>query len=158
MTALLDTTVLSNFANVQRPELLQQLFGETAVIPPAIQIELRQGEILGRIPRVNWLWLRVIELTEAESLLATQYESRVHRGEAECLAVALTRRCGFVSDDRLARRLAKQGNILVSGTLGGLLELVEGQYLTLAEADQLLLTMIDYGYRSPVQSLRELKP
>jgi predicted nucleic acid-binding protein len=148
--------VLSNFAHVRWPDLLRTLLGETAATVPAVLVELREGEILGRVPRQDWRWLSLIEPVETDIRLREQFRQRVGAGEAECLAVAVTRRYQFLSDDAAARRLARREGLTVSGTLGILQKLVEGAYFTGTEADQLLAIMISQGYRSPVQSLQEL--
>ncbi len=50
---------------------------------------------------------------------------QVDAGEAECLAVAVTRGYTFLSDDFAARRVAKTRGVAISGTLGVLLLLVD---------------------------------
>lgn len=60
-------------------------------------------------------------------------------------------------DDFAARRMAAQVGITLSGTLGILQKLLATGQVTIPEADQLLAIMISQGYRSPVQSLAELK-
>jgi predicted nucleic acid-binding protein len=61
-----------------------------------------------------------------------------------------------LTDDRDARRAAQEAGLIVSGTLGALMNLVRGSTLSLAEADEFLATMKRRGYRSPVNSLTEL--
>lgn len=155
-TALLDTTLLSNFAQVQQPDLLQRALGDEAATTPTIMAELKAGEERGFVPACDWHWLRILEPTAEEQALAHTLEQELDAGEAECLAVAQMRGFTFLSDDFAARRLARQHHLAVSGTIGVLLALVEGQALSVEEADQLLDEMIRRGYRSPVSSLREL--
>ncbi|HEX6387346.1 MAG TPA: DUF3368 domain-containing protein [Anaerolineae bacterium] len=154
---LLDTTVLSNFAHVQRPELLRLLFGQSVATTPTVMSEVHEGEALGLIPLQEWSWLPLIAPTDSERQLALGYEKQLDPGEAECLAIALTRDYGFLSDDFAARRMASQVGVTLSGTLGVLQKLVATAHITIPEADQLLAIMISQGYRSPVQSLAELK-
>ena len=118
--------------------------------------ELREGERLGVVPPCDWHTLRVLMPTDEELRLALQLASQLDPGEAEGLAVAETRHCIFLSDDRAARRLAQQRGLPISGTLGVLLALVKGGRLRVEEADAFLATMIAHGYRSPVNSLVEL--
>jgi predicted nucleic acid-binding protein len=153
---VLDTTLLSNFAHAQRPDLLRLLLGENVVSTATVMAELRRGEALGFVSRQNWSWLALVELSEVEQLLAAHYERQLDAGEAECLAVAVQRHYHFYSDDFAARRLARHEGITVSGTLGVLQKLVAQAHLSLPAADELLSHMIRQGYRSPVRSLREL--
>ncbi len=62
----------------------------------------------------------------------------------------------FLSDDIAARRLAASRGVMVSGTLGVLRGLVQREFITLVEADRLLESMIEHGYRSPVRSFAGL--
>lgn len=156
-TRLLDTTVLSNFAFVQRPDLLLRALGDAATTPTVLA-ELHEGERLGRVPNCDWHWLQVLRPTADELRLALQLASQLDPGEAECIVVAESRRCIFLSDDRIARRLAQQLGVPISGTLGILLTLVRNGHLRIEEADGLLAKMIFHGYRSPVESLAELLP
>lgn len=155
-TALLDTTLLSNFAHIRRADLLRLALGEEAATTPAVIPELRAGEALGLVPSCDWNWLTILEPTDEERRLAADLERQVDPGEAECLAVAQMRQCKFFSDDFAVRRLARQRGLVVSGTLGVLLALVDEKNLSLEEADSLLTIMISRGYRSPVRSLQEL--
>jgi len=157
-TALLDTTLLSNFAHIQRPDLLRIVLGEDAATVPAVIAELEAGETLGLVPVCDWSWLTILEPTNEEQKLAAELQQKLDAGEAECLAVAQTREFRFFSDDFAARRLARHRGLVVSGSIGVLLTLVDGRHLSLEEADHLLTGMIDRGYRSPVKSLRELLP
>jgi predicted nucleic acid-binding protein len=155
-TAVLDATLLSNFAHGRRPDLLHLALGEGAATTPAVMAELQAGEALGLVPLCDWDWLTVVEPSNEEQRLALSLKRQLDPGEAECLAVAQTRRCKFFSDDFAARRLARHHKLTVSGTLGVLLALVDEKRLSQEEADSLLAIMMSHGYRSPVNSLRLL--
>ena len=153
---ILDTTVLSNFAHIQRPDLLQSALGGHAATTVAVLAELRAGVTLGWVPRCDWSWLTIVSLTDEEQAQAAHYISILDAGECECLAIANARGWVFASDDLAARRLAQQAGVAVSGTLGALQKLVAMQLLTRDEADALLTVMIARGYRAPVRALSEL--
>lgn len=153
---ILDTTLLSNFAHIQRADLLRAALGGNAVTTATVLAELRAGVTLGWVPRCDWSWLTVVTLNDEEQALAAHYLSILDVGEAECLAIANVRGWVFASDDLAARRLAQQAGVAVSGTLGVLQKLVAMQLLTLDEADALLAIMVAWGYRVPVRALREL--
>lgn len=151
---LTDTTVLNNFAQVKRPELLRQAFSELAALE-VVRKELAAGERLGRVPVCDWSWLQLVALTEAERARAVDLERHLQAGEAACLAVAESRGGLIVTDDSSARRLAVSLRLETSGTLGALVRLVRREIITLAQGDELLSEMITRGYRSPLRSLRE---
>ncbi|MBC8450221.1 MAG: DUF3368 domain-containing protein, partial [Chloroflexi bacterium] len=153
MIALLDNTVLSNFAAVGRPDLVQLALGEEAAVTEAVWSELQTGIRIGKLPAQDWSWLPVLALTEAEWSLYHLLAQRLNAGEASCLALAAIRGYRVFTDDRDARQLAAEWRIPVSGTLGLLLRLHDLQVLSLTEADALLAGMIATGYRSPIVSL-----
>lgn len=69
---VLDSTVLSNFAHVQRPELVHVILGSAAITTPNVMAELRMGEMLGLVPRCEWRWLMVVKpVPEEEKLVGS---------------------------------------------------------------------------------------
>lgn len=152
---LADTTVLNNFAQVGRPDLLQQAFPGLSA-PRVVREELSAGERLGRVPRGDWSWLVFVELSASESSRAAELERYLQAGEAACLAVAESRGGLVLTDDSAARRLAGTLSLRISGTIGALMRLVHREILSLPQADGLLAEMMARGYRSPVRSLREV--
>lgn len=153
---ILDTTLLSNFAHIQRPDLLRAVLGQDAFTTAAVMEELKTGITAGWVPHCDWSWLPATEPTEDEQLLARQYGETLDPGEAICLAIARTRAWVFASDDLAARRLAQHDGVTVSGTLGVLQKIVKTHLLTLDQADAFLAVMVSRGYRTPVKSLRDL--
>ena len=142
---VLDTTVFSNFARVERPDLLRHLFAHLALTAPTVRHELQTGEAGGYIPACDWRWVETAVLTAEEEQLATTHLHVVDPGEAECLALAEMRDATLLSDDFAARRLTLKLGIPISGTLGVLLQLVHNRHITMREADDLLARMIDEG-------------
>ncbi|MBI4768939.1 MAG: DUF3368 domain-containing protein [Chloroflexi bacterium] len=156
--ALLDCTVLSNFAHVRRPDLLRLALGSSASTTPEVMAELRRGQELGAVPSLDWRWLAILRPAEDEQKVAEALRRQVDPGEAECIAVAQARSGTLLSDDAAARRLARGRGLPVSGTIGVLLALVSESHISMKEGDQLLAIMVARGYRSPVASLGELLP
>ena len=153
--AVIDTTVLSNFAHVKQPLLLRQAF-DHLVVPTAVMDEWREGVRLGVVPLVEWTWLSEIELTAAEQLVADEFGETLGRGEAACLALASSHGWMVLTDDQNARKAARNAGLIVSGTLGALMNLIHLKVITVAEGDLLLSEMMLRGYHSPVDSLSEL--
>jgi len=154
--ALLDNTLLSNFALVERADLVRLGLGEDAVTTEAVWDELQTGIRIGRLPAHDWSWLQVLALEEGEQVLYRHFARRLNVGEASCLAIAASRGYRVLTDDRDAREMAATWRIPISGTLGLLLRLIDLEIISLAEGDHLLARMTDAGYRSPVDSLQEL--
>lgn len=153
--AIVDNTVLSNFAQVEQARWIAEAF-EQPVTVAAVMEELKIGVEQRRIPDVDWSWLEVVDLTPAERAVADELNRRLGRGEAECLAVAAKRGGLIVTDDRDARRTAQLLGVPVSGTLGVLMNVVHRQGISVRDADEILSLMKRRGYRCPIGSLTEL--
>lgn len=155
MPPLADTTVLNNFAQIRRPDLLRLAWPDLAA-PIPVWNELELGVRRGLVPASDWSWLKRLELTESELQRAQEIGRDLGLGEAACIATAQSRGLLMLSDDWDARELARSQGIEVSGSLGVLLRLAWKQILSLEEADALLAEMVRRGFRSPYRSLREI--
>jgi len=156
MLHVIDTTTLSNFALIKRPELVQIALKGQGVTTAVVLAELKVGESLGLIPACDWSRLPVVQLTPAEDSLYEKLRLVLDDGESSCLAIAMTRQAVLVTDDRQARRLAGEGEIWISGTIGLLLILIHDGHLAPLKANAMLAEMIAHGYRSPVSDLLAL--
>jgi predicted nucleic acid-binding protein len=154
--ALLDNTVLTNFALVGRPDIVLRLWPDIACTTPAVRSEYQAGATAGLTPGETWADLPAVALTEAEATFAAELPPRLGMGERTCLAVAVHRHGLLASDDQDARTVARRYGVPVTGTLGILVLGIRHGHLARDEADALLKEMIAAGYRSPVTNLDEL--
>jgi predicted nucleic acid-binding protein len=117
MKVLINSTVLSNFAAVDRLPLLHALYG-TVYIAEAVYEEAQDGLEEGYtflavldefiVPFHPKGWLHLVNMEgEKEFLFYQKVPSKLHRGEAVSLAIAAHRQWGFLTDDQAARRYAK---------------------------------------------------
>ena len=161
---IFNTTALSNFAAAGRLDLLATRYHDSAFTSVEVSDELRRGINAG----YNFLeaayhqletvdpagWLRVLSPeSTSEHRLRTEFDELLDPGEASCLALAISRQLVFVTDDLAARQLAEARNVTLTGTLGILIALVRDKNLSLQEANELLIAMIQRGYRSPIERL-----
>ena len=164
MKTLVNTTVLSNFAGVGRLDLLEQLHGRL-YLPNEVYEEILDGleegyefyhGIEGQIfPFAEGGWMELVSMVNEEELrLFQSLPRRLHHGEAACLAIARHRNWAFLTDDKLARKTAQDLGVVVSGTLGVLVQAVKRELLMAEEGDTLVGDMIARGYRSPYGSLQ----
>lgn len=159
---VVDTTVLSNLAWTNRTSLLAKLHTQI-IIPSQVHEEILKGIAAGysfleeaeKVVEADWAKLAVLE-DESERALFRRLLDSVGYGEAAGISIAKKRKLVFFSDDRKARRVAHEQGVRTSGTLGMLGLLVEEGELSIGEADETLSRMIQGGYRSPIQSLKEL--
>jgi predicted nucleic acid-binding protein len=163
MKTLANTTILSNFASIDRLDLLKQLHGHL-YIPTQVYEEMLDGledgydfyaGIESHIhPFAQDGWIAVVSLDDSKEIAFYQsLLQRLHHGEAACLAIAQHRKWAFLTDDRQARRTARDLGIVLSGTLGALMQSVKQGLLTLESGNELLRKMIARGYRSPYERL-----
>ncbi|MBE2287213.1 MAG: DUF3368 domain-containing protein [Prosthecobacter sp.] len=117
-----NTTPLINFAEIGCLDVLQGLFG-SLVIPPAVRAELTEKSSLfpkaAQVPSLPFIELAAPE----DRLLVKSLASRLHPGEAECLALAMEHPGSLLLlDDLAAREFATSNGLLFTGTLGCLAE------------------------------------
>jgi|SRR5947209_12485244 len=155
MATLADTTVLSNFSQVRRPDLLRLAYPDL-IAPPIVLAELKAGERRGLVPICDWTWLEVAPPVGREVSYVQELGHGIGPGEAACLALAKSRGLFLLTDDAAARALALSLGIELSGTLGVLVKLVHRQAISPDLADELLTEMRRRGYRSPVRSIQEV--
>lgn len=163
MPILLNTTILSNLAAVDRLDMLRWLHDAcyvTSAVYEEIQLGRAEGyDFLERVDEALDIGDFALVTFETAAEL-TQYRAmptNLHRGEAMSLALAYCRGWRFLTDDRAARSQATHLQIPCSGTLGLLLYAIRHEYLTVDEGNTLLRDMIALArYRSPVQDLRTL--
>lgn len=155
MSSLADTTVLNNFAQIRRTDLLRSAYPDLSA-PIPVWKELELGAHRGLVPVCDWTWLKILDLNEREQAQADEIGRKLGPGEAACIAVAVSRGYLMLSDDWDARALSRSLGLEVSGSVGVLDRLVSRQVLSLDEADAFLAEMVRRGFRSPYQSLREI--
>jgi predicted nucleic acid-binding protein len=166
MSIISNTTVISNFASINRLDILQRLFDFLYIsseVFTEIQTGLDEGyqfyaELQQQVHPLSPVgWIRLTSMSaEAEFVLFTSLPSKLHSGEASCLAIAKYRNWTLLTDDQAARREAMRLGIRLSGTLGCLLMAVERKICNLDQANMLLQSMITGGYRSPTADLSTL--
>ena len=159
---VVNATILSNLARVDRLGILKELYGKI-VIPIQVYEEILQGinegyyflEKIDTIAEEGWTVFEAPTSKKGRNSLKKLLFS-VGYGEAAGIAVAKEQGLLFFSDDKKARQVAKQEGVLVSGTLGTLKLAIEEGMISIEEADKVLGEMIRGGYRSPIQSMKEL--
>ena len=150
---VLDNTVLTNFALVDKARLVTCLWPTRVCTTLAALDEYKAGAASGLMPAEAWANLLVVTLAEEEFAFAAGLSLRLGAGERTCLAIALYRQGLLASDDLDARRVARAHGIALTGTVGILVLCVRRDYLSQDRAEALLGEMIERGYRSPVTGL-----
>lgn len=109
LSTVTDSTCLIGLERIQRLDILTHVFSRV-IIPPAVQIEVGIS--------ASWITVQAPRSIMTVAALKTQLDD----GEAEAIALALELDDVFIIlDDLSARRVAKQLNLKVIGTVGMLL-------------------------------------
>lgn len=95
---LLDNTVLTNFALVDRADLVLDLW-PGACTTPSVKAEYAAGVRAREMAPDAWQALGEIRLTPAETTSAEHLRRRLGAGERSCIAVAYHRTGLLASDD-----------------------------------------------------------
>ena len=122
---LVNTTVLSNLAAVDRLDLIRHLLGHI-YISNEVYEELMNGLEEGYSfytgidlqihPFSEDGWIRLVSMVDENELrLFRSLPRRLHNAEASCLAIAQHRGWACLTDDKLARETARARGIAVSG-------------------------------------------
>lgn len=166
MSTISNTTVLSNFASIGQLAVLKDLYGTLSIsleVYEEIQVGLEEGYRFYTalenqiVPMTPTGWVHLTSVSGDEELrLFSGFPAKLHQGEASSLAIAHHRNWLFLTDDLEARRIARQLDIRLSGSLGCLVLAVERRTCSLQQANIWLMHMIEQGYHSPVVDIRPL--
>ena len=140
---LVDNTVLSNFAKVNRLDLLRKAFKKVYITKQVLE-EFKIGVKRGVLPDIS-LNFEVLNLKKEEIELYNSLRVRLGMGEASCLAIAKNRNMKFLTDDLDARKVANILGVPVSGTIGVLVRCIEKGIISKEEGNQILKEMITKG-------------
>jgi predicted nucleic acid-binding protein len=157
MKAVVDNTVLSNFALIHSEMLLKRIFSGELYTTEEVLQELHVGEQKDSLPVRDWSWIQILRFEhEQEQATFTRLKQRFGLGESACLSVAIHHERHIITDDLDVRKYAQRCGIPVSGTIGILVLGVKRSMLSLDEGNRLLRQMIQAGYYSPFSSLDSL--
>jgi len=134
--AIVDNTVLTNFALINREDILMEVFEGSLFISETVFSELRQGEERGVLPERDWSWLGVLRVeSEKEQHTFELLRQKFGAGESSCLSLAINRNMSVLTDDFDARRYAQRIGIPVSGTIGVLVIAVKKNIILLEKGN-----------------------
>ena len=152
-----DNTVLSNFALIEREDILAKLFEDTLFTTEEVFKGLKRGEQRNVLPERIWQWIKVLKIESSkEEFLFRLFTESLGKGESSCLSIAISRDLKVLTDDKDARKLAQRRGVPVSGTVGVLVEAEREGLLSTGEGNTMLSEMIEKGYFSPFETLDEL--
>lgn len=156
----MDNSAISNFTAVGRMDILRERYGGRLVVTGEVLLEAEKGpcpEAVRRAIREGWVELRIVYADSREHGVFAELRDRgFGLGEASLIAACSAGGTWvFVSDDLDARREARRRGTGVVGTYGILARQVAEAKMGLEEGNGLLRRMIEAGFRSHSDDLRE---
>ncbi len=133
MIVIADTTPLNYLVLIDRVEILPKLYGRV-LIPLAVWEEFRRPETPEAVRAwvaqpPAWLEIRPVKRKPDPAV------QNLGAGEREAIALAEELHADrLIMDDRAARRIATQRNLIVIGTLGVLVEAAERGLIDFSDA------------------------
>ena len=120
--------------------LLQKL--PRLVIPASVVREVSQHPSARRLRTLHhWANVTIVAVRPPrhQTVEALGARTRLHRGEADCLHIALTQApCILLTDDLVARTVAERLHLEVHGTVGLIVWAVKRKWLSLNGAEEAL--------------------
>ena len=158
---VLDATVLSNFASIDSTDWIAGSFARPTV-PLAVEHEIQAGVDAGyeflecAAEFCDRDDVGIVRTQVSEAGLSPSLVETLDSGEAAAILVAERTAGTLVTDDGVARTVADESSISVTGSVGLLVRGVVDGELTVKRADAWLRTWIDEReYYAPVESVRE---
>jgi predicted nucleic acid-binding protein len=108
---------------------------------------------VGRLPFLTWAAVRVLKPSRDEKAFEHTLPQLLGKGERASLAIAFSRKAAIATDDALARKVARNLGISITGTIGILQRGVQREILSDSQAQRALDEMIAAGYYSPISKL-----
>jgi len=143
-----DSTALIILFDLERVELLGNLFGEVFITPIVLE------EISVKYPIVLPPFMRVIKL-ESNELFDT-LKKLLDLGESETIAIAKERGLPLIMDEKKGRKIAKGMGLTVIGLLGVVYLNVKNGFLSKDEAKRFLDNALEHGYRISPKMLNDM--
>lgn len=158
--AVLDTTILSNFAYIDRIALLAALTNICTV--PVVRDELQAGvETHSYLqPALDALdeTIPVVQIAETVANREAVVTSHLDPGEAQAFAVADAHNGRLLTDDGDARAFANEQGITVTGSVGVLLAAIDADRIDTETADHWLKRWIDeIDYYVPYRNIADYR-
>ena len=135
MIVVADTTPIITLMKLQRLDLLERLF-DTVIIPNAVYEELisnsnylTEAQMVVACP-----FLKRIEVSDRQSIKILREVVGLDAGESEAIALAEEKNAALlIIDERKGRRVAKQMELKIIGTIGILLQAFDCEILSKTE-------------------------
>lgn len=119
---ILDNTVLTSFAHIDRLDIIYKLFGDVC-IPESVYYEgVLKAKNSKRVERIKRIIeedrIKIIKPEKEDIKVAEKFQITLGLGERYAIAMGMSKKCLIATDDLKPRRMAKELGLDVIGTLG----------------------------------------
>jgi predicted nucleic acid-binding protein len=119
---ILDNTVLTSFAHIDRLDIPYKLFGDVR-IPESVYYEgVLKAKKSKRVERIKKSiedgLIKVIKPEKEDIEVAEKFQRTLGLGERYAIAIGMSKKCLIATDDLKPRRVAKELGLDVIGSLG----------------------------------------
>jgi predicted nucleic acid-binding protein len=156
-----DTVALSNFFLSDALFILEKRYRKCGFITWQVYDEVSAG--IAEFPKLKLIdklikdkTFKLVALSLSQRQEFRELIGHLGKGEASCIAFSKEQNATVVTDDRAARRQCSLMKISFSGTVGILKASLMDGHLSLPRADEILYTMIEAGFYSPIRSLADI--
>lgn len=149
MIVLSDTTPVISLLKINQLELLKTLFGQV-LIPEAVFRELTMNAAFSEESEKvqNSDFLKVVPIQNKKSLEILQKTTGLDDGESEAIILADEQKSDLlIIDERKGRKVAAQLGIMMTGTVGVLLQAHDEKLLSTVEVKSCLEQLKDSNIR-----------
>ena len=132
MIIVADTTPIITLMKLQRLDLLEKLF-DTVLVPNAVYEELvsNSNYLIEAQMVVKCPFLKRLEVSDRQSIKILREVIGLDAGESEAIALAEEKHADLlIIDERKGRRVAKQMELKITGTIGILLQAFDCKILS----------------------------
>ncbi len=134
-----DSTALIVLFDLERVELLENLFEEVYITPIILdEISVKKSLVLPS-------FIKVEKLKDDE--LFNFLKRLLDLGESEAIALANEKNLPIIIDEKKGRKIAKRMDLKVIGLLGVVYLNAKKGFLTKSEASEFMQSAIKHGYR-----------
>jgi predicted nucleic acid-binding protein len=144
-----DTDLLSTFSRIDRLDILSSIYN-SILVPPSVALELKRGEI-----KLSGKNFSTVDLTREEIMLLGKMDSRLGRGERECLSVAKFRKLPLASNDRVVHQVCKKEKLDYFNLQRLLRFAILREVLSLREARD-IVRAVELNERTLIKNQREI--
>ena len=132
MIVIADTTPIITLMKLQRLDLLEKLF-DTVLVPNAVYEELvsNSNYLTEAKMVVECPFLKRLEISDRQSIKILREVVGLDAGESEAIVLAEEKHADLlIIDERKGRRVAKQMELKITGTIGILLQAFDCKILS----------------------------